>query len=306
MKVKLASVMIVSLLLGLVLISLPMVYSDDLIPETWVKGTVTDAHTGDPIERIWIDIYGPYGLYEHVETDENGYYECQLKIGGHYDLLTFSSNHEHGSASEDIDVGETAVIDFELIPFYWNCTVHGTVFDTETGDPVSAGISFYNLETGRNLGFHTETGEYQVELSGGYYRVECYGGPQYLPEERMIIQLEDGEERQLDFEIVRYPQGVKGVVKNENGQPEPDVVVSIESDVWRVSGRTDEEGMYEIRAPEGEYELSCNIEDFRPYKANIAFEENEIITYDVDLEEAKVLNFITQLIRMIMNMIGIM
>ena len=169
LDLKLTSVMIATSLLVLMFITIPPVSSDDPIPETWVKGTVTDAHTGDPIEHIWIDIYGPYGLYEHVTTDENGYYECQLKVGGSYNFLTFAIYYEDVYATEEIETGETAVVDFKMTPLYSNCTVHGKVIDLESGELVPARISFYNLETGRNLGFHTESGEYQVELDAGYY-----------------------------------------------------------------------------------------------------------------------------------------
>ncbi len=76
-----------------------------------IAGLVTDATTGDPIERASVTVNGV-----SVLTGVDGYYSVELTLGTY--TVTVSANGYEDSSQTNITVvaGETTTVDFELTP----------------------------------------------------------------------------------------------------------------------------------------------------------------------------------------------
>ncbi len=147
-----------------------------------VSGNVTDEATGDPLDGICVDVFGPdFGF---TETDAAGDYRVMGLPAGDYQVSFFDcANSPPVYASESYDnlpgsrfgdpvpvsLGvETTGIDAMLMV---GGTLSGTVTDEATGDPLRVCVSLSGPEF--NFEFTDVSGGYSFSgLPGGDYEVE--------------------------------------------------------------------------------------------------------------------------------------
>ena len=304
---KTGVIVLTLILLGLALISSGADLSAETRAITSIEGAVTDSETGDPLGGAIVYRWSDIGTMERTRTDEEGYYAFELKTGGTYYLQVYMEGYEDGYEEVDISIGDNEVVDFELIPLQLTCTVFGKLYDSESNEPLEGRVGLVEIETNEQFWTWTsEDGAFHFEVEPGYYKLYAHVGNHYETYESEFFQLLDGDEKEMNIPMGKLPQGVFGTVTDAEGNPIPNAKISIENDEWRASAVSDENGEYDIRAPPGTYELQVNSEGFRPYRATVMFEEDTMFEYDIRLEEAVVLGFIAQLIRTIMDMIGIL
>ena len=304
---KIGVIVLTLILLGLALISSGADLSAETRAITSIEGAVTDSETGDPLGGAIVYRWSDIGTMERTRTDEEGYYAFELKTGGTYYLQVSMEGYEDGYQEVDVTIGDNEVVDFALVPLQLTCTVYGMMYDSESNEPLEGRVGLVEIETNEQLWTRVEeNGEFRFEVEPGYYKLYPYVSKHYATYESEVFQLLDGDEKEMNIPMKKLPQGVHGTVTYADGTPIPDVQVSIENDEWRTGAVTDENGEYDIRAPPGSYEIHANLNGYRPYDEDVVIEENEMVEHDIQLEEAVVIGFITQLIRTIMNMIGIL
>lgn len=298
------------LTLGL-MAALPSNSQDDIL-ETWIKGTVKDNVSKEPLENVNIYIYNTltgsdYMLY----TDEEGYFEQNVRVGGDYGIYCWMDDYDFNYTEVSVEQGSEVDVEMFLDPIIKDTMIYGVVYDSETKEPLSGAwvsVEWIDYEDGRyRLGTYAdEEGYYEFLVEPGNYTVSAnYAG--YEPYEMKtseFFMVEKGEKVEFNIYLDRIQSGIAGYVTDQDGNPVADANVAIENRAGRYNAWTDEEGYYEIRAPEGRYDISVRADGYRPYDEEIGIREGEITEYDIELDEAVVLNIIQKIIQVILDLLG--
>ncbi len=304
MKRSLAAVFFAVLIIASGLLIAGSYRSDETRAETIFTGKVLDEKTKDPVHaQLWI-YDDNYVRSYYGETDRSGVYEIDVERGGTYYIYVQAEGYSPAYTQERIQNGETKVVNFNLTPY--ESSVFGLVFDEISEEPVDGGyVELYPEDEGGSYywDFIQENGTYVFHIKPGNYSllVSVSNYEAYLSD---VFFVADGEDREMNIPLRLIPQGIKGVVQNEDGDPIEGASVVIENDHGSYHDATDENGEYEIRAPRGRYDLSVRAGEYRPYKDDVRIPEDEVIVKDVTLKEARALNLLQRIIRQIWALIG--
>ena len=287
MKMKLIAIAVASLLFSLLFLGISPASSEDQILMTSVEGTVTDAETGEPLAEAEVFLMESGGYGKIVSTDEDGYYIFEFRDRGSYYLVVSKDGYDDGYAEVFVNIGDNEVVDFQLTPLQFKCSVYGMIYDLDTGDPLQGGVVLSEVDGEARNGTRTEEdGKFFLRVEPGIYILTANVNssyPRYVSEE---FQLLTGDEKEINVPMEMYSQGVMGTVLDPDGDPIKNAKVYIENDEWRSSDSTDGNGEYEIWAPAGSYELQINRDGCRPYRAEVSFNEGELIEHNAQLEKA--------------------
>jgi hypothetical protein len=146
-------------------------------------------------------------------------------------------------------------------------------------------------------------GRYAFNVNDGIYEIWFYKTGYYeLVEGDIEVS---GQDLELNVMMDPWPQGVYGIVTDENDDPMPGIVVRLANDYYDFQNVTDQEGRFEIRAYiPGDYTLSAFADGHRPYNRDVTIDENEVIEVDVQMARSYVPDPILRIIYMILTMIG--
>jgi subtilisin family serine protease len=103
-------------------------------PAGTLRGTLTDAATGEPIADGRITAVAGAST-RAARTREDGSYTIRA-LPGEYELAATAYSYEDGSATATVSTGETTVVDFRLEPAP-EYVLEGEVVEQETGKPVA-------------------------------------------------------------------------------------------------------------------------------------------------------------------------
>lgn len=276
--------------------------------ETIIEIWVFDEKTGDPLHEACIYIFNSItGRYWTGHTDENGYLSIDLIKGGNFEVNAFYHEYESGYESVPLGMGNTATVEFYLVPLMLNCTISGVVFDVETEELVGGAIVyFYNVQTNEIIFWHSEMdGTYLKNLTPGRYITIAWKG-NYQEYMSQPYTLRDGDDIIRDIPLKKYPSGVQGYITDTDGNPVEGAFVSVDTNDqgWCGANYTDENGFYEIRVPSGEYEYGVNADGYRPYEENIIIEQGVVHDKDVVLKNAPIMDATHKIILSIHSALG--
>ena len=158
-----------------------------------ISGSVTDEHTGNPIEAV-IDVYDSnwWPISYSWSDSEGDYTVCKLPTGNYYVLagtLTCYLDEWYDNTLTQYDATlvhveaphETPNIDFTLST---GGSISGRITDEHTGNPIEANISVYN-SNGWSISYtwSDSEGDYTVcKLPTGNYYVATRGTQTYIGE----------------------------------------------------------------------------------------------------------------------------
>jgi hypothetical protein len=286
---------------------------DDLL-ETVFKGTVTDITNGEPIEDVYV--YGfddGYNERKFDVTDENGHYYLEFKKGGTYFIFADHDDYHQGDATENVDVNEETVIDFELEPRVYNTRIFGIVTDSETGDPLDEAVVSLGFVVQTPMGWRINRinstisdndGSYSFDISEGNYSLDVYKEG-YNSESTRPFFVESGENFEKNIELDKWSQGVFGIVTNRDGEPMADITVSLEGDRMRGNDVTDENGYYKIRVIKGgQFTLKAHEDGYRPYIMPLNIHEDEMKEVDISMVESHLPSPILRIVYLILSLLG--
>ncbi len=96
----------------------------DLVFKTIIKGVVTDAETGQPVENALVMIRNyTRDIYHYYETESNGSYEISIGSFGNFCLEVQGPIHEFKSTEVEINAFEEKKMDIEIIRYKHNVMV---------------------------------------------------------------------------------------------------------------------------------------------------------------------------------------
>lgn len=286
---------------------------DDLI-ETVFQGIVTDMETGDPIENA--QMYGfddGYNEWRYDTTDDEGRYYLEFMRGGTFYLYAEHEDYYQEEIIVESDINVKNDLDFELEPKVFNTTIYGTVTDSETGEPISdVVVVLYEVEyegngySGYGIGYMvtSEEGTYSFEAYRGDFEVRANMEEYYTYWSEPFF-VDEGERYQLDIEMYPWNTGVNGVVKDEQGNPMSDIVVTLENDWLRTNDVTDENGEYEIIIPRGgEFTLKAHEDGYRPYVETITIQDGEMEEVNIEMVESQLPSPVLKIIYIILSLLA--
>jgi 5-hydroxyisourate hydrolase-like protein (transthyretin family) len=284
---------------------------DDLI-ETTFYGIVTNSETGAPIEGAYVYSFdSDYSHYQGDITDEEGNYYLEFNLGGDFYIYAEMQDYKSGQELQSVDVNDKTEVDFELDPILYTSKIYGTVTDSVSGEPLDGvAINVYSVDDRgymynvKNSGTGSN-GMYAIDIEDGTYAIEFFkNGYSAVIKEDIVVE---GEDLKLDIAMVKFTQGVTGVVTNENGNPMEGIGVSLQSNMGRYYDQTDEDGNYEIFVSEpGFYTLEAYASGHRPFSQDITIDEGEVQDIDIELQKAYLPDPIVRLIYRILSILGIM
>jgi hypothetical protein len=229
--------------------------------DTIIRGIVTDASTGEPIEDVKIFMNKddlPY--YYGTNSDSQGEYSC-IVPAGYYNVS--AEGDEVGYANdfrEDIIVaeGQTTTVNFELqkVP---SGVIRGLVTDGTAGTPVQNAIIHIYNDDYYLFAETNQQGEYSRTVPAGIYTVYVRGDEVgYANLERDNITIVDGETTTVDFEPEKLPTGTFSgrVTDAETNTPIYNIEISIYNNDHHMFTRTNDLGEYSLTVPAGIYTVS--------------------------------------------------
>ncbi len=248
-------------------------------------GLVTDAETGDPIERAEVDISNNDDYY-YTYTDSEGYYEIKCR-SGEYDVYVYADGYETHYGEVAIKEDDEVRYDVEMTSEGGgdDSLLYGYVTDAETEDPISdASVELQ----GEDERYYTETddsGYYEIQCSSGKYTIYV-SHKDYQTHENQIIVEE--EEQRYDVEL--EPKGPEDcllygyVTDADTGDPVVEAGVDLYNDDDYYYTYTDKDGYYEIECRSGDYTVYVYHDDYQSHEGEVSIGEQEQKQYDVELE----------------------
>ena len=294
-----------------IMAALPSNSQDDIL-ETWIKGTVQDNISKELLEGANVYIYNTLtGSDYMLVTDEQGYFEANVRVGGDYGIYCWMDDYNYNYTEVSVDQGSETEVEMFMDPVNKDTLVFGYVYDSETEEPLPGAwvnLEWIDYEDGRYItGTYTdEEGYYEFIVEPGNYTLGAYfnGYEPYQMRTSEYFYVESGEKKEFNIYLDRIQSGIAGYVTDQDGNPVADANVAIDFQFGRYNAWTDEEGYYEIRAPPGSYDLSVRADGYRPYNDEVGIREGEVTEYDIELDEAVILNLLQRIIQVILDLLG--
>ncbi len=183
---------------------------------TGVFGHVYDNETEEPLEGVWVDIYGMnwYDDFdEGTETDGSGYFEFNTPEGEYW--LDIYGEDGYYSYSDEVTVvknkGTEVDIPLDKVPPE-TARIFGYVYDDETQEPLEdADITVYNERDHYNYTYSDSDGFYEMNVPPGKFSLGCY---YFISEDIEYdyyykeIELSEDQDLRLDIYLKRFRPGI--------------------------------------------------------------------------------------------------
>ena len=142
-----------------------------------IEGMVTDFDTGEPIPwaGVCAGVEGDTtGTSFNCGGDESGYYQIPVQNGTYF-VAAFADGYMYDYVDSVVVADDTVIVNFQLENFETGDpgSIHGTVFDANTGDPIwgadvevfSVFSEFYDVVVTDSVG------DYWIDVPGGLYEM---------------------------------------------------------------------------------------------------------------------------------------
>ena len=249
-------------------------------------GYAYDEETGEALEGVNVEVFN-WDSWERysVYTDENGYYELypgpgDVNVNAY--LESYKPYYEMVTMEEDVP----RQLDIFLEPY--ESTIFGKVTDGSTSEPIEGVYVSLDGNDDYLTTYTDENGTYRLYMDGGEYRFSISEEGYDTYED--TIEVESGEEIELDVTLAPYTTRVFGYVTDGDGDPIEYAYVRIESEEYYYDyNYVDDDGYYEFVVPpsedQGEYTLSYAADGYQESQETVWLDEGEQLQIDVTLEE---------------------
>ncbi|MCF6137925.1 carboxypeptidase regulatory-like domain-containing protein [Pseudalkalibacillus berkeleyi] len=254
------------------------------LPST-VKGRITDADTGMPIQHTFVRLIASSGtIVQRTETDSSGNYMIQGFDPGDYTVAVRNENYGSFAKSFTAEPLGTQILNFELESAFGSVT--GKVKDETTQSFVS-GVSIIVLDENEVLIANTLTdqnGNYLIKgLAPGTYSIRALAEGCDSDAKRMTIVA--GETTIINFLLTPDPATVRGNVTDTKGNPLNDVSIR----VYNVDGLLVNLG---VTSREGEYVIGYLPGETLTFTASLPGFAPETKVVDVPPNSNLIINFV--------------
>lgn len=275
-----------------------------------VNVEVYDNDTNDCIEdalviQSWKDNYSSMD-YNYSYFNQGCTYEFHCAKGNVSFQLYVQGYFSTVSKEFIINENETRTFVFTLnqIPPE-NCTIHGTVLDNSTNNPIENAfieLSCRNKDYDafyQNYTYTDHNGEYSMQVTAGTIHL-FFSKLGYFDERVYYIELNESETKKIDIVLYPHPDEtsvVNGVVtNNDTGEPLENASVTV---FWEDSighhlsntTKTDASGNYELNVAKGVIHFRITADSFfTKYSDDYSIGTNEQLTLDFSLDPRPVEN----------------
>ncbi len=217
-----------------------------------VRGVVTDANSGEPIDGASVNIGR-----QPTTTNSAGVYVLEKVAAGDIEVAAGATLYEPGRDNVALLAAREVEVDFRLIPIRYG-TVSGVVTDASTRQPLSGA----RISIGDKTAISDAQGAFLFErLSAG--NLDFVSRKPVYKDDSTRVRLAAGATENLTIALVPITTGtVSGVVRSKvNGSPLAGVKVS----AGRSSVSSDDAGEYRIEnVPAGEVQLGAALSLYEP------------------------------------------
>ncbi len=168
-----------------------------------IAGIVTDALTGQPIQGAFVEVTE---LNLTVVTDTNGSFSISVEPGT-YHLVAWATGYQMSPPQEvTVDENETVFVFFALLPAGYG-SIHGWVFDAETGAPIVNATVVVDIDSGLVVNFTDENGYYELnDIIAGNHTVTVFK-PGYKPASTWVF-VEPNVTKIVNFTLSPIPPSI--------------------------------------------------------------------------------------------------
>lgn len=223
-----------------------------------VKGNVTDAKSGDPLESVTVFMWYGGDEFSIANTNESGFYEMKCVAGENRYLTVEVDNYSRGAVEIDLLPGDEKWQDFELWPA--SAWIEGYVTDFFSDDPIANARVEADSESHYYEEDYTDAfGYYNLSVPQGTYDVRV-NAPDYRENESTVEVIDETatkhDVRLLPWDIPEFCR-LHGWVNDTDsgiGIENARVYVQLPGDSYENETGTDTDGSYEIFVPAVEIE----------------------------------------------------
>ena len=180
-----------------------------------LRGAVTARPTREfpvaptPIPGATVTATSDRGIRTSVVTQRDGDYELRIPAGNYRVGASADGYFDSSSVSTDINVGGTAIVNFELLSKTAVGTIEGTVTD-EGGMITSATITATSVEGTTFETAMNPDATYRIEVLPGTYRVEASApGRRSITQDLVIVEAGSATRLDLIFLVPSKPFGLR-------------------------------------------------------------------------------------------------
>ena len=232
-----------------------------------IKGTVTDADTGEPVSGAEISVNG-----NTAETNSLGKYQFALKPGD-YSVTVIADDYVQQREAVMVNPDETATLDFGLE--LKDGIISGTVSDADTGIPISSATILIDGNTIRT----GSDGKYQFTLKPGSYSVTV-SADKYIQQEAEVAVKPD-QTTVLDFRLeVKNGILASTVTDADTGDPISGVLVEVDSS----SATTDMAGICKLALKPGNYTVTVSADKYIQQEQETTINPDETTSLNFQLQ----------------------
>ncbi|MBU7592485.1 carboxypeptidase regulatory-like domain-containing protein [Metabacillus halosaccharovorans] len=254
-----------------------------------IRGQVTDAITGLPIERAGIiTVLSGSGVnIASTETDQNGIYILTNLPTGTYDVIFSAEGYVTETRSIILPPNEMLFLNIALVPNPGS--IRGSVREEGSLTPIGEALVQVFSPTGTLLGVTL------TDVEGNYFITGFPGGEAvvvvraigYQAQIREVIIIR-GEIGTANFLLIANPATITGIVTDRcTGEPLTGVLVQIFPENMNVPIRstlTDVDGFYILTGlPEGTFNVRFTIDGESEREVSVELEAGEELTLNIEL-----------------------
>ncbi|MBK5191273.1 MAG: DUF1616 domain-containing protein, partial [Methanosarcinales archaeon] len=248
-----------------------------------VKGYVVDAVTRLPIANASVTVRNEYGFVRSTTTDEHGYFEVNI-ISGRADVGVRISGY--ASNTTTVVIASVHTVNPALSPA--NSIVHGYIYDTTSGAPVSSAYIRASSTGYSNYTQSNASGYYTVKTIAGHTKMDISKAGYFSKSAEFNISY--GESRTMDIEIEPMPplpsasSTIGGYVSYNNTRlPWAKVVIS-DHDKYEKSTLTDSSGYFELETIPGHLWLDVLPSVYMDSSVEFNLKSGQTATVNVELD----------------------
>ncbi len=233
-----------------------------------ISGVVTDAHTGQWLENIYVGCWNDdTQQYFSTRTGSAGEYEfTDLPAGEVYIMVEPESGSPYARVGRDIDLAaDMSGVNFALPQA---ATLSGRVVDAQTASPIGdirIGYWSERYSIWQDAWSNADGSFTLTNLPPGMadIEIESWADPDYiwLSWPANLIYLDEAQEVSGRVIALRRGLHVWGYVKDVHGQPVPWLDVEAQGAAYEADTETDADGRYEFYLLPGSYTVSIDYDE---------------------------------------------
>ena len=244
-----------------------------------VKGYVLDDVTGVPIANASVKVRNEYGFVKQTTTNEYGYFEVNIISGRAYVEVRKSG---YALNTTTVVIASVHTVNPALSPA--NSIVHGYIYDSTSGAPVSSAYIRASSTGYSNYTRSDASGYYTVKTIAGHIKMAISKEGYFSKSTEFNISYDESRTMDMLIEPIPPVSTISGYVSFNNTRlPWAKVVIS-DHDKYEKSTLTDSNGYFEIETIPGHLWLDVLPGGYMDRSVEFEIKSEQTATVNVELD----------------------